>query len=147
MWFKFNCFREWSLLIPGTRAEGISQGYQNLWLYFYQATKTFCHKSLKVWGTKTCTYDKQKLTKKSKTIDRTMNYCNSYFIHIYYEFTTKLFIWCTHTHTHRHTYAHIWNQFIQFGITLLTGFLTQFQEIMVNYQNSTNINSMDQSFM
>ena len=35
-------------------AEGISLGYQNLWLHFtalhfrYQATKTFCHKSLKV---------------------------------------------------------------------------------------------------
>ena len=35
-------------------AEGIFLGYQNLWLHFtalhfrYQATKTFCHKSLKV---------------------------------------------------------------------------------------------------
>ena len=35
-------------------AEGIFLGYQNLWLHFtalhfrYQATKTFCHKSLQV---------------------------------------------------------------------------------------------------
>ena len=62
------------IINSGHRGEGICPGYQNLWLYFtklwklllgfYRAPKTFRQKSLKVWGNKTCTYDKQKLTKK-----------------------------------------------------------------------------------
>ena len=58
--------RMWSLLIPGTGAQGIWTGYQNLWLHFtrlskhflafYRAFKHFRKKHLKVWGTKTCSY-------------------------------------------------------------------------------------------
>ena len=84
-----------------------------------------------------------KSCQKGKIIDKTRNYCNVYFIHIYYEFITILFIYCTHTHT----YAHISNQFIQFGTTLLRGFRTQFQEIKKHYQNSAIKSSMIQIFM
>ena len=68
--------REWSLVISGTGAEGIYPGYQNLWLHFtglwklllgfYQATKTFCHKSLNLRVTKTCACDKQNLQNKKQ---------------------------------------------------------------------------------
>ena len=99
-------------------------GLQKAVVIFYQAMKpfvrflpgyqTFCHKSLKVWDTKTCNYDKQKLTKKkSKIIDKIRNYYNIYFIHIYYELITILFIYSTHTLTHTFGIHTIWNYLIK----------------------------------
>ena len=82
-----------------------------------------------------------------KIIGKTRNCYNVYFIHIYYELITILFIYCTHTHTHTHLHTYIWNQFKQFGITLLNGFSKQSQEMKENYQNSTIKNSMAQIFM
>ena len=61
---------------------------------FYGATKTFCHKSLRVWGTKL-----------ASIIDKTRNYNNVCFFHTYYELINILFIYCTHTHTHTHTFT------------------------------------------
>ena len=123
--WRLHQLRKWSLLISGTGAEGICPRYQNLWLYFtslwklllafYRDTKTFCHKSLKVWGTKTCTCDKQLLTKKQNhRQDQELLQC-IYFIHIYYELLTILFIYCKHTltHTHLESIYTIWNYLIK----------------------------------
>ena len=68
-----------------------------------------------------------KSLQKSKSIEKARNYYSIYFIHIYYELITILFMYCTHLH------IYIWNQFMQHGITLLRGFPTQFQEIKENY--------------
>ena len=113
-------------------------GYQK---FLPQIPKSTRHSKVDLWQTKT--------DKKRKIIGKTKNYYNVYFIHIYYELITTLFIYCTHTsthlnththtHTHTHTRAHICNQFIQFGITLLRGFPTQFQEIKENYQNLSKV--------
>ena len=84
--------RQWSILIRGTGAEVICPLYQNLWLYFtwlrkpllalYHAIKTLCHKSLKVLGTKICSYFRAE--RKSKYRNKTRKYWKIYFIHICY---------------------------------------------------------------
>ena len=98
---------------------------------FYWDLKTFVQflsnyqnalsKILKVWSTKTCSYDKQKLTKKSKIRHKTRKQYNVYLILICYEHITVLYILLyiilhtlyiliiymhtfTHTHMHTHNY-------------------------------------------